>query len=236
MIDARAEGLDRALRWGMPLAGLSCFVMVASGWLVFPRTAQAPTSWLALAADLLILCAYAALGWFGASATVRRDPRILPTAVCFGALAGAVFCVEMILEYALVPTNKTSLVLVEFGALIFLFFMVGLEVGRTTGKLGAGILAAVWGATIASLLWLGSFLVITYLFHGTGRQGRVFQAEGIYEDFRRSGEGDFDTWIMQDSMGAAFFHLLLGPMVAAFLGLMGAILAKLVTRGRARSG
>src|SRR5947209_1318060 len=120
MIDARARVLDWSLQRGMPLAGLACFVLVASGWLVFPTTAQAPTSWIGLAADLLILCAYAGLGWFGAPVTARRDPRILPTAVFLGALAGAVFGVEMILEYTLLPTNNTAFGLVEFGAVFLL--------------------------------------------------------------------------------------------------------------------
>ena len=57
-----------------------------------------------------------------------------------------------------------------------------------------------------------------YWFYGSPRQELVFRAEGNYEDFVRSGMTDFSTFVMEDVFGAGFYHLLLGPMIAATLG------------------
>jgi hypothetical protein len=58
----------------------------------------------------------------------------------------------------------------------------------------------------------------------------VLRAEGDYEDFARSGMSDFNAFIMEDFMGATFFHLLLGLVVAAVLGVLGGLLGKAVGR------
>jgi hypothetical protein len=79
---------------------------------------------------------------------------------------------------------------------------------------------------LSSLVWFIAVLACFYLFYGTERQAQVFRAEGNYEDFRRSGMADFATFIMEDFLGAGFFHLLLGPLVAAILASLGGILGR----------
>jgi len=56
---------------------------------------------------------------------------------------------------------------------------------------------------------------LSYAFRGSPRQVLVLRAEGNYEDFARSGMSDFNVFIMEDFMGATFFHLLLGLVVTA---------------------
>ena len=55
------------------------------------------------------------------------------------------------------------------------------------------------------------------------RQDAVFRAEGNYDDFRRSGMTDFNAFIMEDFLGASFFHLLLGPLLAGVVGTIGGL-------------
>ena len=43
---------------------------------------------------------------------------------------------------------------------------------------------------------------------------------------------DFDSFIMEDFMGAIFFHLLLGLLAAAVLGVLGGLLGKAFARCR----
>ena len=81
-------------------------------------------------------------------------------------------------------------------------------------------------AMIASLIWLIAVLTVFYIFRGSPQQTQVFRAEGNYEDFAQSGMSDFNTFIMEDFLGAAFFHLLLGPLVAAILGIIGGLFGK----------
>ncbi len=121
---------------------------------------------------------------------------------------------------------------VEYGLVFALLFLVGLWVAYQTKVLRYGILAAVWGAIIGGLIWYIAVLFIFCLFHGTPQQTQVFRAEGNSEDFARSGLKDFDTFVMEDFMGAGFYHSLLLPVVAALLGTIGAAIGKVFARMR----
>ena len=94
------------------------------------------------------------------------------------------------------------------------------------------ILSSVVTAFIASLIWVICVLAVFYAFHGSSRQALVLRAEGDYDDFARSGMNDFNAFILEDFMGATFFHLLLGPLVAAVLGILGCLLGKAVSSRR----
>jgi hypothetical protein len=221
-----------AVRHGVAAGAVANALLIGVGWLVFPTTAAHPASWLGLTADLAVLAAYAAAGRWAAPAADRRDPRILPAAAALGGLAGAVFGTEVALEYVLLPEDNTAYGCAEFGTVLGLYLLAGFAVARRAGAVAPGVLAAVWAAVVGSTVWLGCVLSVSYLFHGTPRQARVFRAEGNDDDFRRSGMADFDAFIMQDFMGAAFFHLLLGPAVAAVTGAAGAAAGAGLTRWR----
>jgi hypothetical protein len=218
------SALQKALLIGIIIDGL----LVGLGLIVFPTTLQEPGSWLGLTADMAILTVYATVGWFLSPVTHRSDPRILQVAVPLGGLVGVIFLLEMILEYIILPENNTAFGFIEFGAAFSVYFLAALLVCRQTGQIKAGIVASLWTSVIGSILWLGGVLAIAYLFHGTPQQAQVFQAEGNYEDFLRSGQTDFDAFIMQDFMGAGLFHLLLGPMIAGFWGVGGGITGKAI--------
>ena len=220
----------RRFQTAFVLAAAGNILLVCLGWLVFPTTLKTPGSWLGLAADTTILTVYAAIGWLGAPRTNRLDSRILATAIRAGGIAGIVFCVEIIAEYVLLPRDNTVFGLVEFGAVFFLFFVAAVWVAYRTQRIGFGVLASLWSSAIASLVWLGAILTISYLFHGTVRQSHVFQAEGNFEDFAHSGQTDFDAFIMQDFMGAGFYHLLLSPIAAGLVGAVGAIAGRGIAR------
>jgi hypothetical protein len=162
----------------------------------------------------------------------QRHPGILRQAVVFGLLAGAVFSGEIILEYILLPADNSRYGMVEFGSVFVLYFTAGFVSALRSGKIASAALTSVACAFIASLIWVIVVLTIFYAFRGSPRQEQVFRAEGNYEDFTRSGMSDFNVFIMEDFMGAVFFHLLLGLLVAAILGTFGGLLGKMVVRFR----
>lgn len=205
-------------------------LLVAAGWIVFPPTAHAPGSWLGLAADTCVLALYGVMGWKAAALTARKDPRILPAALVAGSLSGLIFLGEMVLEYLLLSGENTLYGILEFGAVLSVYFLTAAGAGCHTGRISRAVSSSVWSALIGSTVFLGALLSISYLFHGTARQARVFQAEGNYEDFQRSGLTDFDAFVMQDLMGAAFFHSLLLPLLAALLGVAGGAVGKGIVR------
>lgn len=70
---------------------------------------------------------------------------------------------------------------------------------------------------------------------GTPQQAAVFRAEGNLEDFARSGSANFEAWLMQDFLGAGFFHLLLSLIVSAILGSVGGLIGRVMPRGPGRA-
>lgn len=202
---------------------LVALVLVFAGRLLVPAT-----SFISTTAAAAILLAY---GGIAASCPVRlhrRHPDILRWAIIFGLLAGAVFAGEIVLEYVLLPTDNSHYGMAEFGTVLALYFASAFVAALRSLSIKNAILTSVASAFMASLIWVIIVLAVFYAFRGSPRQALVFRAEGDYEDFARSGMGDFNAFIMEDFMGATFFHLLLGPVVAAVLGVLGGLLGKAI--------
>jgi len=122
----------------------------------------------------------------------------------------------------------TGMGLVEFGTVFTLYFASAVATAVRSRPVKDAVLTSVASAVIASLVWVIVVLLVFYAFRGSPRQEIVFRAEGNFEDFARSGMKDFNAFMMEDFMGATFFHLLLGPLVAAVLGVMGGLLGKAI--------
>ncbi|HEV7386142.1 MAG TPA: hypothetical protein VGN89_14770, partial [Phenylobacterium sp.] len=80
--------------------------------------------------------------------------------------------------------------------------------------------------------WYAVVLSVFFLFRGTPAQEAVLRAEGDYADFARSGMSDFNVFVMQDFLGAGFYHLLLSPVFGLVLGALGAGPVLWLRRGR----
>jgi hypothetical protein len=213
--------LQKGLMFGVVVA----VVLIIVGRLLVPATSLHST-----VAALAILLAYGGMAYFWPAWLHGRDPDVLRRAVVFGLLAGGVFASEIILEYFLPPSDNSRYGMVEFGTVFVLYFVSGFVSAFRSLNITNAVLTSVACAFIASLVWVITLLAVFYAFRGSPRQVQVFRAEGDYEDFARSGMNDFNTFIMEDFMGAAFFHLLLGLLVAAVLGILGGLLGKAFSR------
>jgi len=212
--------LQKALLLGV-LLGLT---LVIFGWILIPRT-----NWLGIVAACLMLGMYGLVVYFGLP---KIHPEILRWSGRFGLIAGIIFLGEILIEYIILPKNNTNWGLIEFGSVFFLYFLSSLWVSYQSARLRSGIVTAILSAMLSALIWLITMLVMFYLFQGTDRQVEVFRAEGTYEDFARSGMTDFNTFIMEDLLGAGFFHLLLGPILASILGAIGGLLGRGIAKIR----
>jgi hypothetical protein len=215
---ALAENTRRIFLVGV-LLGLA---LVLLGWWLVPST-----SLLSVCGAGLILIIYGLVGYFGfprlGSATLR------PVGIS-GLLASAVFAGEIILEYVFLPRDNTSWGWVEFGSVFAIYFLTSLVIAYRCRSLRQGLLAALGSAMLSSVIWLIFALLVFYIFRGSARQVQVFMAEGDYADFANSGMQNFNTFVMEDFFGAGFYHLLLGPLVAAILGSLGGLLGKGLAR------
>ena len=213
--------LQKVLLFGVLIA----LALVITGRLLVPAT-----SFISLAAASASLMLYGGMAAWGPARLHRRHPAILRAAIPFGLLAGAVFAGEIILEYVLLPSNNSRFGQVEFGMVFGLYFASALVAAVRTCSVKNGVLTSAASAFIASLIWVITVLTVFYVFRGSTQQALVLRAEGDYEDFTRSGMTDFNAFIMEDFMGATFFHLLLGPLAAAGLGVGGGLLGQGIAR------
>ena len=197
-------------------------VLVILGWLLVPTT-----SLLSIAGACFVLVIYGLIGYFGFP---RIRSEILILVGVFGLLAGAIFAGEILLEYAILPKSNTSWGVIEFGGVFAVYFLSSVVVAYRRKGIRYGILAAVVNSMLSSVVWLIFMLLMFYVFRDTTRQELVFTAEGNFEDFARSGMSDFNTFVMEDFLGAGFFHLLLGPIIATILGTIGGLLGKGIAR------
>jgi hypothetical protein len=237
-IDAmRSPGLtsNRSnLQTAIPFAALLNLVLVIYGAFHFPSGLA--SGWIAnlgLAGVILVLAGYEVVGRFGLR---KVQAPILAAAWLFGGLAGLVFTGEILLEYILLPRDNTVYGLVEFGLAFALYLAAAVVAALNSGKAAHGALAGALSAMVASLIWYAVTLSVFFIFNGSAQQALVFRAEGNYEDFARSGMSDFNAFILQDFYGAGFFHLLLGPAIAAGLGGLAGLISKAIFKRRGSLG
>jgi hypothetical protein len=216
----------RASRQGLLVGVALSILLILYGVWITPG-ARIPTmeNTVRMAPAIAILCIYALVALLAPASMKRKSQLILSNGLLFGCLAGTVFAGEILLEYILLPRDNTSMGLIEFGLVFLLFLLCGLRTGLSTRRFSTAVLSAVWSALFASLIWFIFVMVVYYAFHGSPQQVQVFQAEGNYLDFQRSGMANFDLFILQDFFGACFFHLLLDPLAAFLFGSVGAGLA-----------
>lgn len=213
-----------------PAASILAIILVLIGWVIAPAEKV-----IGVLAAILILVAYGIFFRFILQKLDKISPSILSTAIFFGLLAGLVFALEIVLEYILLPKDNTFMGLVEFGCVFALYFLAGLLTAYRMERVRDGIGSAIVTALIATLIWTIVTLSVFYLFKGSPRQDLVFQAEGNYADFNQSGAMDFNTFIVEDFMGAVFFHSLLGPIIAAILGIVGGGVGRIMRSFRKKS-
>jgi hypothetical protein len=218
MISYDENTLSNIIRKGYLLGVLLGLILVILGWILNPKT-----NFLSIAAICLILAIYSLVGYFGFP---RIRPEILSLVSVFGLIASTIFASEILLEHAFLPKDNTSWGIIEFGSTFVLYFLSGLVMTYQSKGIKYGILAAVVSTMLSSVVWLIFILLMFYIFRGTARQEFVFMAEGNFEDFARSGMNDFNTFLMEDFLGAGFFHLLLSPLFATVLGTVGSLVGK----------
>jgi hypothetical protein len=179
----------------------------------------APT--LGIAAPILAIVVYAVVAHYGVRTASAADPAIVRAIAVCGVLSAVVFGPSILIEYA----GRTVDNGVMLGAVaVFSSIAAALAAWRTR-RVGVAVYASTLSAMIGSLAFVTAVLGSYALLRGTALQDRFFRTEGDYDDFARSGMTDFNRWVIEDLFGGVFFHLLLGALIAAVLGLLVGTLA-----------
>ena len=173
--------------------------------------------------------------WRGPVSLRVAAPGAVRAGALIGAVAGGLYALEGLSEYLSASVTHASVMIgrVIVGGLVLANVLAGVLGVRRTGTVRGGVTAAVYCAITEYLVWYPSVLICYYAFHGSGQLDRVWRAEGVYDDFARSGMTDIRAFVLQDFWGAGFFHLVAGLIIAGVFGTLAALLARVLGRRRA---
>ncbi len=157
--------------------------------------------------------------------TTGPGPRrrvALRTGVLVGVVTGALWIVNLTLEtFANLPSGAGFLASAPF--LLGAFALWGAAGGRSawqTGSLRLGALAALWAALICVLMTITVGFVLAYT-----SLPRLAQALATDPDYLRSGWRDLRAFAIANQFDAAASHLLIAPVVAVIVGLVGGLIS-----------
>lgn len=198
-------------------------MLILFGWILAPEA-----SFSSIFAGIIIFIIYGLNGWLNASAIQKINPDLLRISIVMGLLASVVFTSEIILEYILLPKDNTLWEILVYGIVFTLYSLSGLIGTYRTNKLWQGVISSVGSSVIATLLWAIATLIIFYIFLGTPQQAQVFQARWSYQIFAL--DRDPNAFVMEEFMGLIFLNLIIGPLAALVLGLVGGVVGKAIYR------
>jgi len=206
-------------------------VLIVYGFLRIPAALSGGL--LSLSGAVAVVLVFGLFAWLGLPAMARSSgEQALRLGGLCGLLAGLVYLATFLIEYSTAITGEQdgSLALVEFGSVFALFFIAALLAARLDGRIRAGVAAAIICALLSSLIWFCLLLVTTYIFVGTARQDHFFAINETYSNFQRSGMSDLLAFVLQDFLGAGFFHTILALVIATILGAVGGLVGRLLHR------
>ena len=180
--------------------------------------ALAPT--LGILAPIFAVIVYAVVAHYGVRTVSAADQAIVRAIAGCGLLFAIIFVPSILIEYFGRTVNNAILL----GAVAACCSVAGAFAAWRSRRVGVAVYASTLSAMIGSLAVVISLLGSFALLRGTALQDRFFRTEGDYDDFARSGMTDFNRWIVEDLFGGVFFHLLLGALIAAVLGLIAGTL------------
>jgi len=159
------------------------------------------------------------------AATAGADPRrrvALRTGLLVGVLTGALWIVNLTLEtFADLPSGAGFLASAPF--LLGAFALWGVAAGRgarRTGSLRLGVLAALWAALICVLIAITFGLLLAYT-----SLPRLEHTLVTDPDYLRSHWRDLRAFAIANQFDAAASHLLIAPVVAVLVGLVGGLVS-----------
>ena len=199
----------RRLAWGIQASAALVLVLLAYGWRLAPAAVP-----IAAAAVLL---AYALFAHVSVAIAKETSPRIQWVTLACGVASATVLIGALVVQYFGRAINNAPMVTIVFA----MWLVAGMTATARTRRIRDAVIASTLSAQIGSLANVGVILASYYVLRGSALQEQFFRIEGTYEDFARSGIGDFGTFVIGDLFGGAFFHLLFGGLFGAILGMLG---------------
>jgi hypothetical protein len=181
------------------------------GYALLRTPAAVPSAASSAVVTLAALTACAVLAWWGPLST--RDTGRLARRVggTVGLVLGGLLAVENVAE---VLSPVVSALNIPLGYAVLAVMALAYAVSGAV----AGTRAAWWTALVGFLVWYPTLWLSYLASYGSVAYDRALRAEGEYDDFHRSGMPDFTAFLLRDFLGAGFYHLLLGVVLALGIG------------------
>jgi hypothetical protein len=193
-------------------------LLLGYGWSLVPAAAPIAPS--------IVLVAYVVLAHLAVVISGHAGSRLQMTILVCGLLSAAVLIWSDVIQYFGRTANNGIMVAAVFG----IWLVVGIVAAASTGRIRDAVLSSTLSAEIGSLANVGFILGSYYILKGSALQDQFFRTEGTYDDFARSGAGDFGRFVIGDLFGGTFFHLLFGGLSGALLGAIAGVLTVGVTK------
>jgi uncharacterized membrane protein len=200
------------LAWLVDAVVAGVLLLLAFGWSLEPTVLPLAPS--------VVLVAYAVLAHISVVTGGHAGARVqLLTLVC-GTLSAGVLIWSDVIQYSGRTASNSIVVAVAAGS----WLVAGIIVAWWTNRIRDAVLSSILSAEIGSLANVGFILGSYYVLRGSALQAQFFRTEGTYDDFANSGSRDFDSFVIGDLFGGAFFHLVFGVLVAATFGAIVALM------------
>jgi hypothetical protein len=147
---------------------------------------------------------------------------VLKTAIPFGFLAGILEIVNIGIENG-IPFSVPAPA-VPSGFMVVVFTLWGVASFRTARSLGstrAGLLAAISSSCICMIIAVAAGFAMQFFFAPPHPAGVLTWAE-----YKRSGWTDPRAFGLANTLDSGFTHLVIAPIVATFVGGLGALIAR----------
>jgi hypothetical protein len=187
------------------VTGTAVLSAVLIGCALLRSPAALPVVAVSAVVTLAALAGCAVVPWWGPLST-RDSGRY---AIAVGTAAG------LVLGGVLVAVDRTS---PSLGVPVEAVILGGMGLAYVVAGALAGIRAALWTALVGYLVWYPSIWLSYLASYGSAAFDRALRAEGEYDDFHRSGLTDFTSFLLRDCLGAGFYHLLFGVLLALVAG------------------
>jgi hypothetical protein len=157
---------------------------------------------------------------------------ILKTAVAFGVLTGILEVVNIGIENGIPFSASGPAVALGFMVVVFtLWGVAGFRSAHSLRSVRVGIVAAVSSACICMLIAVAAGFLMQFFLAAPDPASIA-----TWTEYKRSGWTDPHAFVLANTLDSAFTHLVVAPIVATFVGGLGALLARFRSSNAIPSG
>jgi hypothetical protein len=194
--------------------------LIGARVLLYTPLLEQPNSLTYIAEPVALLLAYAGVV---VAVTAGANPRravALRVGLLVGMLTGALWVINLSLEtFASLPGGILTSAPFLLGAFA-LWGVAGGASARQTDSLALGVLAAIWAALICVLITITFGFALAYT-----SLPQLEQNIATDPDYLRSHWTDVRAFAIANQFDAAASHMLIAPVVATIVGVIGAVLS-----------